>query len=129
MRKKKKKIDFLGRSLRIAYDNHINKGKKERFDIGNSLKGFVNNQNNKIHSKTGYRANNLIMIDDENIIQEVLKKVTDHYERRIKVQNKNTVKLGTKAFLSDDVIFDSKTNKIIPNKPKIKKIEDSSQSY
>jgi len=113
--------DFLGRSLRIAYDNHINKGKKERFDIGNSLKGFINNQNNKIHSKTGYRANKSIMIEDEKIIEEVLKKVTDHYERRIKVQNKNIVKVGTKAFLSDDVTFDSKTNKIIPNKPKIKK--------
>jgi len=61
-----------------------------------------------------------VNIEDEKIIAEVSKKVQEHYERRIKKDSRNVIKVGSKVFLVGDVKLEKGTNKIIPEIPKLK---------
>jgi len=117
--------DFIGKSLKIAFADYLKNGSKERFDIENALKSWINNQKNKIHSKTGYRLNKLIMIEDKNVMEEMNKKIQDN-ENRIKVKTIEKIKPGTKVFLVGELKLDKEANKIIKGttttiKSKIKK--------
>ena len=112
--------DFMGKSMMIAFRNYKKTGTEKRFDIELALKAFINNQNQKIHSRTGWRANKLVHIEDQTIIDTVNNKVRAYYEAKVRIKTSYTIKPGMKVFLIGDLKLDKDTKKIVPQVPQMK---------
>ena len=112
--------DFMGKSLISAFRNFKRSEEKKRFDIDFALKAFINNQNQKIDSRIGHRANKLVMEEDENIIEQVNNKVRAYYESRIHKKTCSNIKVRMRIFLVGDLKLEMETNKIVPEKPQMK---------
>ena len=54
--------------MRHAFQSYRKLQGKDRFKIEDAVKDFTNNQNQKVHSMTGWRTNRLIITEDEETI-------------------------------------------------------------
>ena len=112
---------FVGESLSLAFQNFQAKKKDdERFEMENVLKAFVNNHNKNVHTVTGYRPINLVLMEDENQIEQVNSKIKAYYEKKNLRISQRSLKVGMKVYIVGDIMI-GQGNKLVLSKEAVKK--------